>query len=147
VDNIVNYKLNLYKNKLYMSCFWDSLIKSVKNEDLDIYFDNKNFKINPHNFVTILKNINKHTTNILWNNTLLSKQMLEENVEAINNYDVNQVQNGYYCSTCDPFLFLLSEYLNIIIIHNYNNNIMTYSPKINSRYTIKISSDNGHCWC
>lgn len=130
-----------------MSCFWDSLIKSVKNEDLDIYFDNKNFKINPHNFVTILKNINKHTTNILWNNTLLSKQMLEENVEAINNYDINQVQNGYYCSTCDPFLFLLSKYLNIIIIHNYNNNIMTYSPQINSRYTIKISSDNRHCWC
>jgi len=130
-----------------MSCFWDSLIKSITQDDLNTYFDHNNTKINPHNLVTILKNVNKKTPNILWNNTILTEKMLEENVEAIYCYDINQVQNGYYCSTCDPFLFLLADYLEITIIHNYNNHIMTYSHKNNNRYTIKINSDKGHCWC
>ena len=130
-----------------MSCFWDSLIKSITQDDLNTYFDQNNTRINPHNLVTILKNVNKKTSNILWNNTILTEKMLEENVEAINSYDINQVQNGYYCSTCDPFLFLLADYLEITIIHNYNNHIMNYSHKNNNRYTIKINSDSGHCWC
>lgn len=130
-----------------MSCFWDSLIKSINNEDLNNYFDNNSIRVNPHNLVTILKNVNKKTPDILWNNTELTDKIQEENVEAINNYDINQVQNGYYCSTCDPFLFLLADYLEITIIHNYNSHIMTYSHKINNRYTIKIISDKGHCWC
>ena len=130
-----------------MSCFWDSLIKTIHNDDLNTYFDNHNIRTNPHNLATILQNVNKKTSNILWNNTELSEKMLEENVEAIKEYDVNQVQNGYYCSTCDPFLFLLADYLNINIEHNYNGNIMIYSQKKYSRYTIKISSDRDHCWC
>jgi len=130
-----------------MSCFWDSLIKSINNEDLNNYFDNNSIRVNPHNLVTILKNVNKKTPDILWNNTELTDKIQEENVEAINNYDIKQVQNGYYCSTCDPFLFLLADYLEITIIHNYNSHIMTYSHKINNRYTIKIISDKGHCWC
>ena len=121
-----------------MSCFWDSLIKSISNEDLINYFDNNKVRTNPHNLATILKNVNRKTVNVLWNNTTLSEKMLEENVE---------VQNGYYCSTCDPFLLLLADYLEITIIHNYNNHIMNYTNKINNRYTIKINSDNGHCWC
>ena len=130
-----------------MSCFWDSLIKSISNEDLNSYFDNNKVRTNPHNLATILKNVNRKTVNVLWNDTKLSEKMLEENVEAINSYDINQVQNGYYCSTCDPFLLLLADYLEITIIHNYNNHIMNYTNKINNRYTIKINSDNGHCWC
>jgi len=130
-----------------MSCFWDSLIKTIRNDDLNNYFDNQNTRIIPHNLVTILKNVNNKTSNILWNNTELTEKMLEENMEAINEYDVNQVQNGYYCSSCDPFLLLLADYLNINIEHNYDGNKMIYSQKKNSRYIIKISSDRGHCWC
>ena len=42
-----------------MSCFWDSLIKTIQNDDLNTYFDNQNIRVNPHNLVTILKNVNK----------------------------------------------------------------------------------------
>ena len=78
-----------------MSCFWDSLIKTIKNDDLNTYFDNQNIRTNPHNLATILKNVNKKTPDILWNNTELTEKMMEENMEAIKEYDVNQVQNGY----------------------------------------------------
>ena len=125
--------------------FLGSLIKSIQNDDLNTYFDNQNIQINPHNLATILKNVNKKTPDILWNDSELTEKLMEENIEAIKEYDVKQVQNGYYCSTCDPFLFLLADYLEITIIHNYNNHIMNYSHKNNNRYTIKINSDRGHC--
>ena len=48
-----------------MSCFGDSLIKTIKNEDLNTYFDNQNTRINPHNLATILKNVNKKTKLII----------------------------------------------------------------------------------
>ena len=62
-----------------MSCFWDSLIKSIQNDDLNTYFDNQNTKINPHNLATILKNVNKKTPDILWNDSELTEKLMEEN--------------------------------------------------------------------
>ena len=36
-----------------MSCFWDQLIKNtIQKNDLNIYFDNQNTRINPHNLYT-----------------------------------------------------------------------------------------------
>ena len=45
--------------------FLNSLIKTIHNDDLNIYFDNYNIRTN-HNLATILKNVNKKTPNILW---------------------------------------------------------------------------------
>ena len=42
---------------------------------------------------------------------------MKKNKEAIDNYNKNTVNDGYYCSTFEPILFLLVEYLNITIIH------------------------------
>ena len=39
------------------------------------------------------------TPDILWNDSELTEKLMEENIEAIKEYDVKQVQNGYYCST------------------------------------------------
>ena len=131
-----------------MSCFWDSLIRSISNEDKEQFFNTVvNVPLNPHNFVVILKEVNKYTENVLWNNQELTKQQQEENKEAINEYNKDLTSAGYYCSTFDPFLFLLVEYLEIEINHNYNGTMIIYRNKKNNRYIIKISSDKGHCWC
>ena len=127
-----------------MSCFWDSLIQSISLDDKINYFNNNN--LNPTQFVTILKNNNILTNNVLWNNEILKTQTLKENLEAIDTYDINTIYNGYYCSTCEPFLFLLCEFLNIEIQHNYNNNLMIYKNTKKNRYIIKIQSNNDHCW-
>ena len=126
-----------------MSCFWDSLIQSISNEDKTNFFNNN---LNPNDFAKTLKKKNTLTLNVTWNNENLTTQFLDENKQAIDSYDTNTIYNGYYCSTCEPFLFLLSELLNIEIQHNYNNNLMVYKHTKNNRYTIKINSDNGHCW-
>ena len=130
-----------------MSCFWDSLIRSISNEDKEQFFNTgMNAPLNPHNFVVILKEVNKYTENVLWNNQELTKQQQEENKEAINEYNKDLTSAGYYCSTFDPFLFLLVEYLEIEINHNYNGTMIIYRNKKNNRYIIKITSDKGHCW-
>ena len=126
-----------------MSCFWDSLIQSISNEDKTNFFNNN---INPIDFAKTLKQKNTLTLNVTWNNENLTTQFLDENKQAIDSYDTNTIYNGYYCSTCEPFLFLLCELLNIEIQHNYNNNLMIYKNIKNNRYIIKINSDNGHCW-
>ena len=129
-----------------MSCFWDSLLNTIKIEDKHTYFNTFNINLTPHNFIIILKEINSKTYNVLWNNQELTEQQLIENKESIDNYDTNTINDGYYCSTFEPILFLLVEYLNITIIHDYNKNIIKYSHKKNNRYTINIYSNTNHCW-
>ena len=126
-----------------MSCFWDSLIQSISNEDRITFFNNN---LNPIDFAKTLKQKNTLTLNVTWNTENLTTQFLDENKQAIDSYDTNTIYNGYYCSTCEPFLFLICELLNIEIQHNYNNNLMIYKHIKNNRYIIKINSDNGHCW-
>ena len=129
-----------------MSCFWNSLLNTIKTEDKNKYFNTFDMSLTPHNLAVILKEINKKTENVLWNNEELTEQQMNENKEAIDNYNKNTVNDGYYCSTFEPILFLLVEYLNITIIHDYNKNIIKYSHKKNNRYTIHIYSNHNHCW-
>ena len=129
-----------------MSCFWNSLLNTIKTEDKNKYFNTFDMNLTPHNLAVILKEINTKTENVLWNNEELTEQQMNENKEAIDNYNKNTVNDGYYCSTFEPILFLLVEYLNITIIHEYNKNIIKYSHKKNNRYTINIYSNNNHCW-
>ena len=88
-----------------MSCFWNSLLNTIKIEDKNTYFYTFNINLTPHNLVVILKEINKITENVLWNNIELTEQQLNENKEAIDNYDKNKINDGYYCSTFEPILF------------------------------------------
>ncbi len=126
-----------------MSCFWDSLVQSISQQDKTQFFNND---LTLQNFVNTLKNNNILTHNVICNDQSLSEQFLKENKEAINTYDIKTIYNGYDCSTCDPFLLLLSEFLNIEIQHNYNNTLIIYKNTINNKYIIKIQSNNNHCW-
>ena len=119
-----------------MSCFWDAILNRIQEEDKKKYFNIFNMSLTPHNFVVILKEINKKTNNVLWNNEELTEKQLNENKECIDNYDKNSINNGYDCSTFEPILFLLVEYLNITIHHEYNKNVIIYSHKTTNRYTI-----------
>lgn len=128
-----------------MTCFWDSLISSIHTEDFKNIFNyKKNNKPNPTEFVLILKSMNSHTNDILWNDTELLKSQLKENFDAVNELDTNKIFNGYDCSIFDPFLFLICQLVNISIYHNYNGNLMVYQHKTYNRYTLKFKSNTGH---
>ena len=57
-----------------MSCFWNSLLNTIKTEDKNKYFNTFDMNLTPHNLAVILKEINKKTENVLWNNEELTEQ-------------------------------------------------------------------------
>ena len=42
-----------------MSCFWNSLLNTIKTEDKNKYFNTFDMSLTPHNLAVILKEINK----------------------------------------------------------------------------------------
>ena len=127
-----------------MTCFWNAIISSLNDEDKKIL--NVDGKIFPKRMVEILKSKNKKTNNVTWNNEKLKEQKIKENIEHIKELDVNKINRGYLCSTCDPFLILLAEILKVKIKHNYNGIIIIYNNIENERRTINLCSDRGHIW-
>merc|ERR1711871_1138093 len=107
----------------YMTRFWDGIISSLTNEDF--------------------KKMNTKTYNVIWSNKEITNQQKEENYEAINNLDIKNISSGYFCSTFDPFLFLISELFYLNIHHSYLGNNINYK-NINSIKNVYYSSDTGH---
>ena len=127
-----------------MTCFWNAIISSLKDEDKKIL--NVNGRIFPKRMVEILKSKNQETNNVTWNNEKLKEQQIKENIEHIKELDINKISNGYLCSTCDPFLILLAETLKVKIKHNYNDTVIIYDNIKKERRTINLCSDRGHIW-
>ena len=118
-----------------MSCFWDTLLKNINNYQ----------SINE--FIDFLKEKNKLTRNVLWNNLKLSETQYKENFNHIKDFNKNTIQNGYDCSSCDPFLLLICELFEIEIIHHFNGTIINYkykNPK--DKKIITIHNNMGHMW-
>ena len=131
-----------------MSCFWDSILNKVRIEDFQKIF-NHSGKPNPETFAKMLIKENVKTENVLWNSQILKEQQLQENYEHIQEFNVSNVNQGYDCSTCDPFLLIICELFEISIQHVYLGKTIEYTHKknvFNNNYTIKLQSDKGHMW-
>jgi len=127
-----------------MSCFWDSLINKLNKEDISSILQINEYS--PKAFSNGLKNENKKVENVLWNGNELSSNEKQENFDHIKEYDIQSVKNGYLCSTCDPFLILLSEIFQIKIIHHYDGVIINYENQLKINNEITIHSNKGHMW-
>lgn len=132
-----------------MTCFWDGLLAAITNNMYKLVFNEP--KTNIINFIKLLKNKNKKTTNILWNNEKISEKQMEENIIAINELNINNINTGYFCSCFEPFLFLVAELFRVDIIHNYNGYNMSYyyinRQNLNSdRPKLCFGSNTNHFW-
>ncbi len=127
-----------------MSCFWDTLLKNIKKEDITNILHISSHT--PLDFCSALQINNCKTDNVLWNGNGLKKQQLDENYEHIKDYKTNTIRSGYDCSICDPFLLLITELLQVEIIHYYNSVMVQYTNKEEIKYKITIHSDKGHMW-
>ena len=70
-----------------MSCFWDTLINKIKDEDLKGILNHSN--PNPSKFAELLKEKNKETENILWNNNELTDEQCNENFTHVKDYNIS----------------------------------------------------------
>lgn len=130
-----------------MTCFWKGIIYNLDSKDLK-FFNIKSKSVKNKNILQLiseLKRLNVKTYHCTWNGNTLSEKQLQENYDHITNYDIKTINNGYYCSCSDPFLFLLSYLLNINIYHNYNGYIIKYNVNANkNNKTLHFISNNEH---
>lgn len=124
-----------------MTCFWSGLLGCLHQYDFRRIGILRKPSI--RNFVTLLKSRNKITENVLWQDTKLTDKFKKECFESVKELNVNSINNGYLCSTCDPFLILVSELFKVNINHRYCNTMIKYKC-INAVKTINVKSNRGH---
>ena len=131
-----------------MTCFWNGILKGLKKDDLE-YITKRPVNRWPtiRELIIFLKKSNRMTDNVTWNSNTLSKMEKEENKHAIKTFNISGINNGYGCSTCDPFLLLICEIFCVNINHFFLNKIMRYENKKLARKTITFRSNYGHFWC
>jgi hypothetical protein len=148
-----------------MTCFWTGIIQSLKKNGI------KNEKTNVKEFIEMLKQENKRTNanGVLWNGETITDKQMEENVARIDELNIETIGQGYDCSSCDAFLFLVSAVFKVHIEHMYmghkilymytyddlsekNDNDDCVDSNVNGDdviaiKTIKVKSNKGHFWC
>jgi len=124
-----------------MTCFWDGILRNINQDDFNLLNINKNN--NNKEFILLLKKNNKLCKNVKWQSENINEQLLKENYEMIKNFNENNINQGYDCSSCDPFIILLSELFKINIHHNFNGVLVKYSHN-NPRKTINFKSNKSH---
>ena len=126
-----------------MTCFWEGLFKSLKQEDFDLFNIQKK-DLNLKSFILFLKQKNIKTNNVLWNQKPLKKKELQENYQAVKDLDEKKINHGYLCSSCDPFLLLISELFMINIVYNFNGTPFEYRNLKKCRKKINYKSSKTH---
>ena len=122
-----------------MTCFWDSILASINQEDFQLFGEKK---MNKQQFIQKLKDKNK-VSDTLWQNQPLRNQEKKEHFEAIKEYNISGIRNGHLTSICDSFLLLICDLLKINIEHRFLNNVIKYNIP-NARKTLRFKSNKGH---
>jgi hypothetical protein len=102
--------------------------------------------VNSHEeFIAALKRVARVVTpdNVEVNGMSITSTSWAEYRTWIEEYDVTKINQGHDCSTCDPFLILLSQMLYVTIMHNYCGNMIVYK-NAKERFQAAFSSDAGH---
>lgn len=149
-----------------MTCVWVGILSRFSAQEINkrLCYDNnffENRKPNEKEFVALLKNNNKLTVDVLLDGIEISEKMMNENLEWVRDYNIDNIYHGHDCSTADPFLMLVCQLFCVDIYHIYNislkDNIGTHPLKDGGfiRYTNKNNnsgmilsfiSDKGHFW-
>tara|TARA_B100000900_G_C20572030_1_gene713628 strand:+ start:115 stop:498 length:384 start_codon:yes stop_codon:yes gene_type:complete len=123
-----------------MSCFWDNILISLNDEDYNYIGLSK---MNNYNFIRFLKNMNEEVNEVLWNDIKLTDKQIEENLIHIDDYPVKEIENGYLCSICDPFLLLICHLFRVNIEHIFLDTKQMYTIR-DARRTIQFKSNESH---
>lgn len=128
-----------------MTCFWVGILHSLSLSEYQLAKSEYIPINNPLKLVTLLKTNNQLTNSIKINDRSLSDQELTENHNAINEYNISNICDGYFCSTSDPFLCLVSQIFEINITHKFNDCDIRYTND-KSKKIVYYQSNNDHFW-
>ena len=127
-----------------MTCFWDGILQALDNSDFQVVGCNN--RLNRQQLINLLKTRNVEIQDVTWNGMELTPQEIKEHYEAIKSYDINKINNGHLCSSCDSFLLLICQVFNVNIKHLYMNVNIEYKNEKVQRKTLQFASNRGHFW-
>ena len=125
-----------------MTCVPDSLIRKLNTNEFQVIGLNR--KPDAQDFIQALQEYNTKTENVTCQGVKLREQELKENMESIKNIDLNRLNKGYLCSSCDPLLLLYCELFNVSIDLNFNGTNVNYHNTKESKRTIRFSNSSSH---
>ena len=125
-----------------MTCVPDGIIQSLTSEE----FEKINLKkpISARSFMKAIKEHNKPTVNVMVQDKILTQKELNENVNRIREIDLNNLNNGYLCSSHEPLLNLICELFEVDINMNFNGSQVKYRNISNSTRVIDYSCSKTH---
>lgn len=131
-----------------MTCFWDGMLASLTGDDRQRLGMNPSRRGTVQQLIQCLKHANCETKAMQWQGVMLRSQELKQNVEHVNAYDARTANQGYLCSTCDPFLALLSYLIKKKIRLNYCGHIIEFAPcdATDAAKTYCYKCNRGHFW-
>ena len=127
-----------------MTCFWDGILQALDTSDFQVVGCNN--RLNRRQLIDLLKNNNAEIEDVTWNGKKLTNQEMKEHFEAIKDYNINTINQGHLCSSCDSFLLLICQLFNVNIKHLYMNVNIEYQNKNIQRKTLNFASNRGHFW-
>ena len=74
-----------------MTCFWDSIYQSLNHSHFLQLECNRNNNLKE--FINHLKNKKTKLLNVTWQNNPLTQKEIDEHLEAIQEYNVNNIHN------------------------------------------------------
>jgi len=109
-----------------MTCFWDGLMAALGKRRITATLGAKATR-KPTRFVEALKRHNRPACHVLHDNQRPSQQFLAECQRAVRELDVSRIGAGYWCSSSDPFLWLVCELFGVNVVHHYRGHQVTYT--------------------
>lgn len=127
-----------------MTCFWTGVVSALLPED----FERLGLTTTPTlpTFIQKLKEIAAaaDTFELKWQGTYLTASEIQEQKEAIRDYNIDGIGNGHWTSSCDPFLCLLTHVLEIQIDFRYMNNLIVFESTKPIRKRLQFAASESH---
>jgi hypothetical protein len=127
-----------------MTCFWTGIVSALTSEDLIILGNPQTHDISA--FIRRLQDVATTAEyDILWQSNQLTMLEIKEHKEAIKDYNIANIGQGHWTSSCDPFLCLLTDILHIKIEFRYMKQLIVFeSNKQPHRKTLQFAASNSH---
>lgn len=126
-----------------MTCFWTGVVSSLTNEDLDMLGNPSTTNLPA--LIEHLQMIARTAEfDICWQALSLSEKEITEQKEAIRDYIIPNIHQGHWTSSCDPFLCLLADVLQVKIEFRYMNHMIIFESKKPIRKTLQFAASDSH---
>ena len=129
-----------------MTCFWIGVVSALTHEDLALLGNPPTNDLPA--FIRRLQELAPSAEfKLRWQSNQLTMLEIQEQKEAIRDYNISNIGHGHWTSACDPFLCLLTDILQVKIEFRYMNHIIVFETMNTTetpRKTLQFAASNSH---